>query len=86
MSSAMKSPINIAKLSNNILSFLSTVDYTNVYVAGLTFGVSRIDASNYFNNYEEICEYIHSAQEQSIQMGMAKSNLSEYALILVRKM
>uniref|UniRef100_A0A914XUH2 VWFA domain-containing protein n=1 Tax=Panagrolaimus superbus TaxID=310955 RepID=A0A914XUH2_9BILA len=78
MSASMDSVTNIVKLSNNILSFLSTIDYhQNAYVAGLTFGASTIDASRYFNNYEEICDFIHSAQEQSIQMGMASANLSE---------
>uniref|UniRef100_A0AC34G606 VWFA domain-containing protein n=1 Tax=Panagrolaimus sp. ES5 TaxID=591445 RepID=A0AC34G606_9BILA len=78
MSAAMDTSINIAKLSKNILSFLSTIDYQqNNYVAGLTFGASTIAASSYFNNFEEICEFIHSAQEQSIQMGMASANLSE---------
>uniref|UniRef100_A0AC34FCG7 VWFA domain-containing protein n=1 Tax=Panagrolaimus sp. ES5 TaxID=591445 RepID=A0AC34FCG7_9BILA len=78
MSLAMKSDSNIAKLVDSVLSdLLPTFNFKETYTAGLAYGALSIGASNYFNNYADICQYIHSAQEQAIQLGLGNANLSE---------
>uniref|UniRef100_A0A914YP95 VWFA domain-containing protein n=1 Tax=Panagrolaimus superbus TaxID=310955 RepID=A0A914YP95_9BILA len=78
MSLSMKSDSNIAKLADSILGdFMPSFNFKETYTAGLAFGALSIGASNYFNNYADICQYIHSAQEQAIQLGLGNANLSE---------
>jgi hypothetical protein len=76
MSLSMKSISNIAILSDSILTnFLPMFNFNETYTAGITFGTST-EASQYFNNYGDICEYIHSAQQTAIQLGLTPANLS----------
>uniref|UniRef100_A0A914QPJ0 VWFA domain-containing protein n=1 Tax=Panagrolaimus davidi TaxID=227884 RepID=A0A914QPJ0_9BILA len=78
MSLAMKSDANIATLVDSILTdLMPSFNFKETYTAGLAYGALSIGASNYFNNYADICQYIHSAQEQAIQLGLGYANLSE---------
>uniref|UniRef100_A0A914PQP6 VWFA domain-containing protein n=1 Tax=Panagrolaimus davidi TaxID=227884 RepID=A0A914PQP6_9BILA len=78
MSLAMKSDANIATLVDSILiDLMPSFNFKETYTAGLAYGALSIGASNYFNNYADICQYIHSAQEQAIQLGLGYANLSE---------
>uniref|UniRef100_A0A914RE86 VWFA domain-containing protein n=1 Tax=Panagrolaimus davidi TaxID=227884 RepID=A0A914RE86_9BILA len=58
---------------------MSSAMGSDAHIATLadTYGALSIGASNYFNNYADICQYIHSAQEQAIQLGLGSAKLSE---------
>ena len=79
MSLAMKNTANVATLDNSILSnFL--VEYnigSDTYVSVIAFGPSTIDSSNYYTNYQDTCNYIHSAESQAVDLGLYSTNLSE---------
>ena len=77
MSTAMGSIANIATLTSDILAnFLPKFNFNQTFVAGLAFGASTIQASDYYSDYPQICQYIHSSLEQATQLGLTYANLS----------
>uniref|UniRef100_A0AC34GX57 VWFA domain-containing protein n=1 Tax=Panagrolaimus sp. ES5 TaxID=591445 RepID=A0AC34GX57_9BILA len=77
MSSAMGNTANIATLTNSILSnFLPSFNFNETNTAGIAFGANTVGVSDYFNNYASICNWIHSSEEEAIQVGLADANLS----------
>uniref|UniRef100_A0A914Q7Z2 VWFA domain-containing protein n=1 Tax=Panagrolaimus davidi TaxID=227884 RepID=A0A914Q7Z2_9BILA len=64
-------------MTNSILSdFLPNFSFYETFTAGLSFG-STITSSMYWNNYADMCNFIHSAEETAIQLGLSFTNLSE---------
>uniref|UniRef100_A0A914PEJ4 VWFA domain-containing protein n=1 Tax=Panagrolaimus davidi TaxID=227884 RepID=A0A914PEJ4_9BILA len=77
MSSAMGNTANIATMTNSILSdFLPNFSFYETFVAGLSFG-STVTSSMYWDNYADICNFIHSVEETAIQVGLNYTSLSE---------
>lgn len=77
MSSAMGGEPNIAAAVDQILNFTTNYQqyYTNTAI--MAFGDAGIDASDYFHNYEDVCEYIHEQEGTSDTLGQDAKNLSE---------
>ena len=77
MSASMGNNANIATLASSILvDFLPRFGFYDTFIAGLAFGAQTIGSSIYYDNYADICEYIHSAEQQASALGLSKSNLS----------
>uniref|UniRef100_A0A914YWM4 VWFA domain-containing protein n=1 Tax=Panagrolaimus superbus TaxID=310955 RepID=A0A914YWM4_9BILA len=77
MSSAMGNTANIATLTNSILTnFLPSFNFNETNTAGIAFGANNVGVSDYFNNYGDICGWIHSAEAEAIQIGLSDANLS----------
>lgn len=79
MSIAMKNTANVATLTNSLLSgYLHQYDIGfDTYISVIGFGPSTIDSSNYYANFEDVCNYIHSAESQAVDLGLYSANLSE---------
>jgi hypothetical protein len=77
MSSAMGNTANIATMTNSILSdFLPNFSFYDTFTAGLSFG-STVTSSMYWDNYADMCNFIHSAEETATQVGLNFTSLSE---------
>ena len=78
MSAAMINTKNIAALDTSLLThYLTKYDASDTYTSVITFGSQTVNSSDYYTNYEDICEYIHSAESQAADLGLYTANLSE---------
>ncbi|KAE9555137.1 hypothetical protein FO519_001632 [Halicephalobus sp. NKZ332] len=79
MSIALGSTANVAILDTSLLTKY-LIDYDagqSTYTSVIAFGPSTIDSSSYFTSYQDLCNYIHTAEAQTVELGLSNANLSE---------